>query len=69
VFLLEERISKTFYKYMGNGTAALPEYFVSKEVRKTAEFLAFTQHIQYFKTNGLAFVCDYQSRDLFGHNS
>jgi hypothetical protein len=65
VFLLEERIVGKFHKFLGNGTAALPDYFPSQEVRETAKFLAFTQHVQYLKTNGLAFVGDYQGTILY----
>jgi hypothetical protein len=62
VLLLEERITSQFYKYMTNGTAALPEYFANAQVRAIAKFLAFTQHVQYWKTGTLAFLSDYQGK-------
>ncbi|RXW22094.1 hypothetical protein EST38_g3761 [Candolleomyces aberdarensis] len=43
-YLLEEKIEGNFTKYIHN----------------VAEFLCFTQHVQYMKTGKLAFVSDYQ---------
>ncbi|KAF8982855.1 hypothetical protein BDQ17DRAFT_1261868, partial [Cyathus striatus] len=65
VYLVEELIedcnggSSEFIKFIHNGSAIPllaevdPLYFI-------AEFLSFTQHVQYEKTGGLAYVSDLQ---------
>ena len=64
-FLLEEHIDLTaangswFVKYINNSSAR-PRVFSNKEKACRAEFLSFAQHIQFWKTNGLAFVSDFQ---------
>jgi hypothetical protein len=61
-FLLEEMIGKDqgeFKKYMNN-VSAIPLSFNRNEDIERAQFLAFTQHVQYYKTKKLAFVSDYQ---------
>ncbi|KAG2041496.1 hypothetical protein BDR03DRAFT_830386, partial [Suillus americanus] len=58
-YLVKELISGDFLKYIHNMDCQLmldpdePGYEI-------AEFLACTQHIQYVKTGGLAFISDYQ---------
>jgi len=61
-FLLEEVISGDeghFRKYLNNVSAA-PVSFTSEDNEERAEFLAFSQHVQYFKTKKMAFTADYQ---------
>ncbi|KAI0310016.1 hypothetical protein OF83DRAFT_924543 [Amylostereum chailletii] len=63
VVLLEEWINPEvegpFRKYLGNGSA-LPFDDLSVEDMHCAEFLTFAQHVQYWKTGGLAFLADFQ---------
>ena len=69
-FLLEEHIDSTaangswFVKYVNNSSAK-PCVFSNKEKAYQAEFLSFAQHVQFWKTNGLAFVSDFQG--MTGH--
>lgn len=64
-FLIEEIIDDEtegrFRKYCGN-TSPVPFQFPLDDVlnKDRAEFLAFTQHVQYWKTGKLVFVADYQ---------
>lgn len=63
VFLVEERIERDcegpFRKYMNN-VSAVPLKLRSPADEERAEFLAFSQHVQYTKTANLVFVSDYQ---------
>ncbi|KAF8059518.1 hypothetical protein FPV67DRAFT_1564953 [Lyophyllum atratum] len=63
VFLLEEVIGGeregAFRKYMNN-VSPVPLPLSDKEDQERALFLAFSQHVQYFKTRKLVFVSDYQ---------
>ncbi|KAK7014616.1 hypothetical protein R3P38DRAFT_2787454 [Favolaschia claudopus] len=64
VFLVEEYIDEAvegqFRKYINN-RAPVPTSFVQHtDNHNRALFLAFTQHWQYRRTHGLAFVSDYQ---------
>ncbi|KAG1808361.1 hypothetical protein EV424DRAFT_1543509 [Suillus variegatus] len=58
-YLVEELITDDFIKYIHNMDCnpMLDPYEVGYEI---AEFLACTQHIQFAKTGGLAFISDYQ---------
>jgi hypothetical protein len=58
-FLVEELISDTFLKYIHNMDCN-PLLDPDEAGYRIAEFLACTQHIQYAKTGGLAFISDYQ---------
>jgi hypothetical protein len=61
-FLLEEVIPESegsFRKYLNN-TSAVPCQFVAEDDNDRAEFLAFAQHVQYFKTKKRAYVADFQ---------
>lgn len=62
-YMIEERIPGKFVKYIHNGEPAplVPPGDPNYEV---AEFLCFTQHVQYVKSKGLAFISDYQG-ELF----
>lgn len=60
-YLAEELIlnNQSFMKYIHNGDPTpLPEE--DEPGYDLAQFLAFTQHIQYVKTGGLAYITDYQ---------
>ncbi|KAG1725236.1 hypothetical protein EDB19DRAFT_1644145 [Suillus lakei] len=62
VFLLEELIpggQDAFMKFIHNMDCD-PLLDPSEDGYNTALFLAFTQHIQYEKTGGLAYISDYQ---------
>jgi len=63
IFLLEEVIQKNeegkFRKYLNN-VLPVPLPMDNNEDAEHAQFLAFSQHIQYFKTKKLVFVSDYQ---------
>ena len=63
-FLLEELISNSekggsFRKYLNN-TSSKPCRFKNADDTQRAEFLAFAQHVQYFKTKKRAYVADFQ---------
>jgi hypothetical protein len=60
VLLVEQKIEGTFHKYLNNGSSALPEFFANAEVGRITRFLSFCQHVQYWKTQKLAFIADYQ---------
>ena len=64
-FLLEEFIDSEkangswFVKYLNNNSAK-PRVFSNMAQTLRAEFLSFAQHVQFWRTNGLAFVSDFQ---------
>lgn len=62
-YLLEEvvdpKVDGRFRKYLNNNSA-IPMKFKTPEDNNRAEFLAFSQHVQYWKTKKLVFVSDYQ---------
>ena len=64
VFLLEERIGHEhgpWKKYINNASPKpLDAALATAPHRHVAEFLVFTQHVQYLRTYGKAFVSDYQ---------
>ncbi|KAJ6613391.1 hypothetical protein B0H10DRAFT_2222304 [Mycena sp. CBHHK59/15] len=52
-----------FYKFINNGSAVpllLPT--ADKSVAAVAEFLSFTQHVQFYKTKGMVYLSDLQAR-------
>ncbi|KAJ6475575.1 hypothetical protein C8R45DRAFT_826983 [Mycena sanguinolenta] len=66
-YLVEEFIeggSDTFVKFVHNGDAN-PLLDAGDELYYIAEFLCFTQHLQYFKTNGTVFLSDPQGTFYF----
>ena len=68
-FLLEEFIdtashSNWFVKYLNNNSAR-PRTFSDHRQAHRADFLSFAQHVQFWKTNGLAFVSDLQGMFSF----
>ena len=64
-FLLEEVIDAntegTFRKYLNN-VSPEPLVMKTKEDEERAKFLAFSQHVQYWKTKKQVFVSDYQGK-------
>ncbi|KAI6123338.1 hypothetical protein EV401DRAFT_1293052 [Pisolithus croceorrhizus] len=62
IYLLEEKIeggSTAFTKYIHNMNCK-PSLSADEDGYDIAEFLTFTQHVQYSKSGGLVFVSDYQ---------
>jgi len=59
VYLLEEKIPEPFVKYIHNASAAITVERTDEPYMQRAEFLAFSQHLQYWKTKKLAFISDY----------
>ncbi|KAJ6617726.1 hypothetical protein B0H10DRAFT_2434264 [Mycena sp. CBHHK59/15] len=52
-----------FYKFINNGSAVpllLPT--ADKSVAAAAEFLSFTQHVQFYKTKGMVYLSDLQDQ-------
>ncbi|KAG6818300.1 hypothetical protein H0H93_006170, partial [Arthromyces matolae] len=65
VFLLEEVIGGTegpFRKYLNN-VSPVPLPLEGHENKERGDFLAFTQHVQYFRTKKKIFISDYQGGD------
>jgi hypothetical protein len=64
LFLVEESIEESregrFRKYINNQAPVPNTFLFDCEDANRALFLAFTQHWQYKRTHGLAFVSDYQ---------
>ncbi|KAI6115137.1 hypothetical protein EDD16DRAFT_1551096 [Pisolithus croceorrhizus] len=60
-YLLEEKIicDGVFTKFIHNVDCS-PLLNPDEDGYDTAEFLCFTQHVQYVKTKGLAYIADYQ---------
>lgn len=61
-FLLEEIIPESegsFRKYLNN-TSAVPCRLRNDDDNNRGEFLAFAQHVQYYKTKKRAYVADFQ---------
>ncbi|KAF8228483.1 hypothetical protein L208DRAFT_1291147, partial [Tricholoma matsutake] len=57
--VIDEVVDGMFVKYIGNGSVK-PYDFLSGTHQ--AGFLAFSQHVQYLKTKGLAFIGDFQGK-------
>ena len=65
IYLVEEFIDKKvegqFRKYINNSSALLSlSHLHGEEAINITYFLSFSQHIQYVKTKGLAYIFDYQ---------
>ncbi|KDQ50824.1 hypothetical protein JAAARDRAFT_141372 [Jaapia argillacea MUCL 33604] len=69
-YLVEEMIDSddhgSFIKYIHNGTA-VPALDPSDELYGLAQFLCFTQHVQYAKTGGSVYISDYQGAPSHPH--
>ena len=59
VEVIDEAVHGAFVKYIGNGSVK-PYEFLDGPTAYWAKFLAFSQHVQYLKTKGLAFIGDIQ---------
>lgn len=71
-YLIEEFINEEnngFYKFINNGSA-VPVQLPSADgtLSVLAEFLSFTQHVQYHKTKGMVYLSDLQGEQLFFSN-
>jgi hypothetical protein len=65
VYMVEEKIGGKFKKYIHNGNATIPKGILRSEaILSLAQFLSFSQHIQYIKTKKAAFISDYQGSCL-----
>lgn len=53
--VIDEAVHGAFVKYIGNGSVK-PYEFLDSPAAYWAEFLAFSQYVQYLKTKGLAFI-------------
>jgi hypothetical protein len=66
-FLVEEVITKEkqsrFWKYLNN-ISPVPLIMTCKDDEDRAMFLAFSQHVQYWKTKKQVFVSDYQGNKI-----
>ena len=65
-YLLEEFIETShevdwFVKYLNNDSAK-PKSFDDPEKVERAQFLSFAQHVQFWKTDGAAFISDFQGK-------
>jgi hypothetical protein len=64
-FLLDEYIKSDaehggwFVKYLNNNSAK-PQSFANKDQMICAQFLSFAQHVQFWKTDGLVFISNFQ---------
>jgi hypothetical protein len=58
-YLIEERISGTFVKYINNNSAVPARILDSKEA-EIGLFLCFVQHIQYHLSNEMVYLSDFQ---------
>ncbi|KAJ7835606.1 hypothetical protein B0H13DRAFT_2369254 [Mycena leptocephala] len=67
LFLVEECIDESregeFRKYINNNAPTPSSFLFDCENQNRAQFLAFSQHWQFRRTHGLAFVSDYQGGD------
>ncbi|KAI6000407.1 hypothetical protein F5J12DRAFT_724114, partial [Pisolithus orientalis] len=66
-YLVEELIHTSsddeFVKYIHNSNVA-PCFLLDTKAEEIADFLAFTQHIQYIMTGGQVYISDYQGKLL-----
>jgi hypothetical protein len=64
-YLIEEYIETSgknwFVKYLNNSSAK-PRQFDDPKKTLRSVFLSFAQHVQFWKTDGLAFVSDFQGK-------
>jgi len=71
IYLAEELIPTSsegkFVKYIHNGDAVPCDLFDAK-ADEIAEFLVFTQHVQYAKTDGQVYISDYQGMFFWHFN-
>lgn len=58
---IDEKLEGKFQKYINNSSAFISlSHLRGEEAINIAKFLSFSQHVQYVKTKGLAYISDYQ---------
>ena len=58
---IDEKVEGRFQKYINNSSASVSlSHLHGEEAINIATFLSFSQHVQYLKTKGLAYISDYQ---------
>jgi Alpha-kinase family len=58
---IDEKVEGRFQKYINNSSALVSlSHLRGEEAINIAKFLSFSQHVQYVKTKGLAYISDYQ---------
>ena len=58
---IDEKVEGRFRKYINNSSALVSlSHLRGEEAINIAKFLSFSQHVQYLKTKGLAYISDYQ---------
>ncbi|CAK5265846.1 unnamed protein product [Mycena citricolor] len=65
--VIEELIESLFVKFVHNH-APVPYLAADHPLFYVADFLCFTQHVQYEKLGGLVFISDYQGSELLLSN-
>lgn len=58
--VIDEAGNGMFVKYIGNGSTN--PFDLGNIAAHQAEFLAFSQHVQYVKTKSLTFIGDFQGK-------
>jgi hypothetical protein len=59
--VINDRMDGLFIKYIENGSA-VPIQLAVKERAHSADFLAFSQHVQYKRTKKMTFVSNFQGK-------
>jgi hypothetical protein len=68
VYMIEEQIPGDFVKLINNNSAKVRKGSLGPEADVTlGAFLAFTQHVQYLKTQKQVFISDYQGLSILFH--
>ncbi|KAG1886721.1 hypothetical protein F4604DRAFT_1917552 [Suillus subluteus] len=65
-YLIEERISGKFVKYINNNSA-VPTHSLEGREAVIGLFLCFVQHVQYHLTNNMVYLSDFQSESSTPH--
>lgn len=60
--VIDEVVDGAFVKYIGNGSVKPLDFLSGTAAAYLAQFLSFSQHVQYVKTKGLAFIGDFQGK-------
>ncbi|KAK6972308.1 hypothetical protein R3P38DRAFT_2584639 [Favolaschia claudopus] len=66
LYLIEERINEAkdgFYKFFNSGSAVSID-MTRQDASELSEFLAFTQHVQFYKMKGAAYNSIFQYRSI-----
>jgi hypothetical protein len=66
--MIEEQIPSDFVKLINNNSAKVHKGSLGPEADvMLGAFLAFTQHVQYLKTQKQVFISDYQGLSILFH--